>query len=1030
MTSKKSSTNKKSSSRSKNSSQNQTKRRSLSEQSAKSAHSAQSRSKESGRAKNEQQYASQKLGMLTPRLKNDIIGVIVIAISIILMIAVCMNSDALITASVSNGMHYGFGLGAYILPVMLFLFGICFFLLGRYELVLPRIATGMILIFLSIITLYGVNAPGAANRLQSLFAQDYLLNCGGYVGNGIAYVLLSLVGQAISWVILAAIIVGSLVLIGFSISGFFDWLFARKRQRKEVLENNSYEAPYSRARGLDINCDQTAVANDPRAGGYNNGYENVGGYVPASSTIELASAGGKSGRAAKTRMLWGASKTRDLNANQAGDGSGFGAAYDGGTAGAGVGAGATRMLDGSDGGAWDPDGADNPIFNTLDSEAGTNILSPEDIEYLDSMDGDQAKAAMAAASAGVAGAATVASAANSAAQTGDDAAAANGYAEDVDLGPDSDLGSSAGADADADTATADAQASPEVASKHSSTKQKRRNKKDTVKQSKADNNADLLADGNKQENQEGEFVLPDLKFLKKSTLKPRSAASNADLAELGVRLQETLHEFNVDADVVGWVHGPTVTLFKVSLASGVRVNKITALSDDIALAFASQSVRIFSPIAGTSLVGIEIPNDARENVLLGDVLPPAGTKPMLMGIGKDVEGNAITADLAKMPHLLIGGTTGSGKSVAINSMIMSVLMRAKPEEVRMILIDPKRVELSLYNDIPHLFVPVVTDPHKAASTLAWAVQEMERRLKLFEEVGARNITQYSKLRADALEEQEKRREEIEKRCKEIEEQRNDEGELSEELSAELTELQEEEFDEWEQMPSMMIVIDELADLMMVAGKEVETSISRIAQLARAAGIHMIVATQRPSTNVITGLIKANITNRIAFNVASGIDSRVILDTTGAEHLIGLGDLLFSKPEFGKPLRIQGCFVGEDEINKVCKFLREQAKPDYHEDIFTTSVPILEDGGSSGGAGGGTSDEDLLWQAADIVVSSHMGSTSAIQRRLKVGYARAGRIMDMLEDKGIVGPANGSKPREVYIDQMELESLKVMEQNGL
>ena len=387
-----------------------------------------------------------------------------------------------------------------------------------------------------------------------------------------------------------------------------------------------------------------------------------------------------------------------------------------------------------------------------------------------------------------------------------------------------------------------------------------------------------------------------------------------------------------------------------------------------------------------------------------------------------MEGNAITADLAKMPHLLIGGTTGSGKSVAINSMIMSVLMRSTPDEVRMILIDPKRVELSLYNDIPHLFVPVVTDPHKAASTLAWAVTEMERRLKLFEEVGARNINQYSKMR--------------EKHLQMLEEERQRRAEAAQ-AQAEGAEAEDEDDDfvddedDWEKMPSIMIVIDELADLMMVAGKEVETSISRIAQLARAAGIHMIVATQRPSTNVITGLIKANITNRIAFNVASGIDSRVILDTTGAEHLIGNGDMLFSKPEYGKPLRIQGCYVGEDEINEVCSFLKSQGKPDYHEDIFSTSVPILESGSSSGGFSGGDSDEDLVWQAAEIVVQSNLGSTSALQRRLKVGYARAGRIMDMLEDKGIVGPANGSKPREVYVtDLMELENLKAMDQNGL
>ncbi len=901
--------------------------------------------------------------MLTPRLKNDIVGVVFVAIAVMLMIAVCMDSQAVITSWVSNAMHFGFGVGAYILPVMVLLFGICFFMLGRHDLVLSRIALGMVLIFLSIIAFYGVNAPGAANHLQALFAEDYLLRCGGYVGNGLAYVLLSLMGQVISWILLAALIVGSLVLIGFSISGFFDWLLACREVRKERRLEDEYVAPYSRARGLDAGLDHTEVAGggaygrfDANAGGgdLQNGAADGehGGFVPVGSTVNLASAGAKSSGAGKTRMLWGAGKTKILGENPGGAGGAAAAA-------------ATMMLDGSNG-APDPGSADAA------DDAGA-ASTADDIEFSDSMEGADAAKAMAAAAAAAAAAS---------------AAGAKGGGK-----PSSGKSGKAAAKS-------------------------------------AGQGTALLADSDAQEAEEGEFILPDPKYLKKSTLKPRSSASSADLAEMGARLQETLHEFNVDADVVGWVHGPTVTLFKVSLASGVRVNKITALSDDIALAFASQSVRIFSPIAGTSLVGIEIPNDSRENVLLGDVLPPAGTKPMLMGIGKDVEGNAITADLAKMPHLLIGGTTGSGKSVAINSMIMSVLMRARPDEVRMILIDPKRVELSLYNDIPHLFVPVVTDPHKAASTLAWAVQEMERRLRLFEEVGARNITQYSKLRLDALEEQEKRREQIAERCSQIEAERDEAGMLPPELLEELAELEDEEFDEWEQMPSMMIVIDELADLMMVAGKEVETSISRIAQLARAAGIHMIVATQRPSTNVITGLIKANITNRIAFNVASGIDSRVILDTTGAEHLIGLGDLLFSKPEFGKPLRVQGCFVGEDEINKVCKFLREQAKPDYHEDIFTTSVPILEDGGSGGGAGASGSDEDLLWEAAEIVVGSNLGSTSALQRRLKVGYARAGRIMDMLEDKGIVGPANGSKPREVYVDQMELENLKAMAQNGL
>ena len=317
---------------------------------------------------------------------------------------------------------------------------------------------------------------------------------------------------------------------------------------------------------------------------------------------------------------------------------------------------------------------------------------------------------------------------------------------------------------------------------------------------------------------------------------------------------------------------------------------------------------------------------------------------------------------------------------------MSILMRATPDEVRFIMIDPKRVEFTPYNGIPHLYVPVVTEAKEAASALSWGVAEMERRLKVFSKIGARNISQY-----------------------------NDKVEKG---------LLEEDDPGAEKLPYIVIIIDELADLMMNVGKEVEFSISRIAQLARAAGIHLIVATQRPSTNVVTGLIKANITNRIAFNVASGIDSRVILDTPGAENLIGLGDLLLSKPELAKPQRIQGCFVSEDEIFAVVEEAKRQCEPDYHSEILQTNVMSLGDTNPSGGSGG--DDDPLLWDAADIVVSTKMGSTSNIQRRLKVGYARAGRIMDQLEEKGIVGPANGTKPREVLVDEMELATLQAFE----
>ncbi len=484
------------------------------------------------------------------------------------------------------------------------------------------------------------------------------------------------------------------------------------------------------------------------------------------------------------------------------------------------------------------------------------------------------------------------------------------------------------------------------------------------------------------------YVLPPFSLL--NVVKKREDVSNSELRQVSDRLQQTLEDFSLPARVVGWIAGPTVTMYKVELPSGVRLNRLTSLSDDIALALAAPSVRI-AQIPNTSLVGVEIPNITRQTVLLSEVLSKAGTAPLELAIGEDVDGNMICADLAKMPHLLIGGTTGSGKSVAINCMLMSILMRTAPSQVRLILVDPKRVELSLYNDIPHLYVPVVTEPKEAASALRWAVAEMERRLKVFEDVGARNIGLYNQM--------------------------IDSGALT-----------DDEDEHPDHMPYIVIMIDELSDLMMVAGKDVEDSIVRISQLARAAGIHLILATQRPSSQVITGMIKANITNRIAMSVATSVDSRVILDTSGAEKLLGNGDMLFSKQEWGKPKRIQGCFVSEKEIGEVVKHLREQGKPDYHTEIL--KAQLNASGGSVGGSSASTNDSEddpLIWDAADAVVHAGLGSTSMLQRRLKVGYARAGRIMDMLEEKGIVGPPDGSRAREVLIDSVEdLEAIKAFE----
>lgn len=477
------------------------------------------------------------------------------------------------------------------------------------------------------------------------------------------------------------------------------------------------------------------------------------------------------------------------------------------------------------------------------------------------------------------------------------------------------------------------------------------------------------------------FELPSPKLLKLSSSSSAESIKNDQRVarETAEVITDTLNTFDVPSRVVDWIIGPTLTLFKIEIAKGVRLNKITALDNDLALALAASSLRILAPIPGESLVGIEVPNALRASVTLGDVLLPAGEGgPLDLAIGKDVSGKNVTMDLTKMPHLLIAGTTGSGKSVAINSMIMSILMRSTPAEVRLILIDPKRVEMTLYRDIPHLYIPVVTEATEANAALSWAVTEMERRLKLFSRFKVRNIGEYYEYLASP-----------------------DSSEDDEEL------------------PYLVIVIDELADLMMVAGKDVEASIVRIAQLARAAGIHLIVATQRPEATIVTGLIKTNITHRIAFNVGSSMDSRVILDENGAEKLTGLGDMLYSKPDWAKPKRIQGCYVSSEEVQAVADNLKAQKDPEYHSEILEGASS-----GSSGSGGSANLSDEYLWDAAELVVASGMGSTSGIQRRFSIGYARAGRIMDTLTELNIVGPPDGSKPREILVNLEQLESIKL------
>ena len=487
-------------------------------------------------------------------------------------------------------------------------------------------------------------------------------------------------------------------------------------------------------------------------------------------------------------------------------------------------------------------------------------------------------------------------------------------------------------------------------------------------------------------NSEDGKELPPADMLKVNPNSGVSAESDEELSSVAAKLQGTLEEFGLTSRVVGWVAGPSVTTFKIEMGEGERVSKITNLQDDIALSLASRSVRIFAPIPGTSLVGIEIPNKTTQPVYLGDVLPYVKGGPLEAAFGRDSEGNPVVVDIAGLPHLLVAGTTGSGKSVLLNSIVMTILMRATPEEVRLIMVDPKRVEFTYYAGLPHLYVPVVTEPNKAASALSWGVTEMERRLKVFEHYKVRDIKSYNR---DV-----------------------DGGKYADMENPP------------KHMPYFVIVIDELSDLMMVAGKDVEASIVRIAQLGRAAGIHLIVATQRPSADVVTGLIKANIDNRVALSVDNGMNSRIILDQTGAERLLGHGDMLY-KLRGSRPRRAQGCFVSEEEVEHVVDFIKERHDTDYHDDILTAVSPVTPGSPSEASA---PADDPLLWEAADIVVNSQLGSTSSLQRALSVGYARAGRIMDMLENKGVVGPANGSKPRDVLLDKEGLEDLKAAEQD--
>lgn len=475
----------------------------------------------------------------------------------------------------------------------------------------------------------------------------------------------------------------------------------------------------------------------------------------------------------------------------------------------------------------------------------------------------------------------------------------------------------------------------------------------------------------RQTHEDGNYQLPQATLLNKA-FKMKNPRLNKDLADNVKILEEALGSFGVKVKVTQVTQGPAITRYEAQPAPGVKVSRITNLADDISLSLASANVRIEAPIPGKSVVGIEVPNKEVSMVHFREVLETTEfqgvSSKLALCLGKDITGTPVIADLTKMPHLLIAGATGSGKSVCINTLIHSILFKARPDEVKFLLVDPKMVELANYNGIPHLIAPVVTDPKKAAGALKWIVTEMETRYELFAGAGVRDIVRYNFLRA------------------------------------------QEKNGEHPSLPYVVVIIDELADLMMVAPGEVEDAICRLAQMARAAGIHLIVATQRPSVDVITGLIKANIPSRIAFAVSSQTDSRTILDMNGAEKLLGRGDMLYYPMGASKPLRVQGCYLGDKEVENVVDFLQNQAKPEYQEipnmDIEISKAEEMED--------------EHFYEAAKLFIESGTASVSLLQRRLRIGYTRAARLMDFLEEKGVVGGYEGSKPREVLMTRGQLE----------
>ena len=786
---------------------------------------------------------------------NDILGVALIVVSVVMFLSLVTPTSAPVTHALGEFLTLCFGMGAFLCPVALIVFSSTFFV-EREGSAGTRVAVGLALVVAAILGILSINVPGAEANPDAVLVAQVAATRGGYVGGAIAWCLLKSVGMTVGNVVLVGVIAAGAIVCGFSLSGAVQ----RLRERYQAFEARHEAARQQRMAGqasaYDAYDETLDMAQDAFAG------EADAGMAPIAER-----------------------RTTVFRRNQTGAEDGAKAADD------------------------EPEQK-----TTVLASAKTKILERKRKKH-PPIDEDEAvpagavDGASAAASAG--GAATPVVTAPLPVVPGAKAAAQPAVPDFLRDAKGTGIGRQGSSDS--------ARKAPGEKSRASRPRKAAATKAASVQtampivpegESFSPKGAVAAAPKGVKRPGDGveDYELPPFSMLSSNPNSANSASSKEELDETKERLQGTLHEFGLTSRVVDYVSGPLVTTFRIEMGEGERVNKIRNLEDDIALTLAAEKVRIFAPIAGTSFVGIEIPNKTRQNVHLGDVLPYAKGGPLEVAIGRDSAGKPVMADIAKMPHMLVAGTTGSGKSVMINSMIMSLLMRSTPKQVRLIMVDPKRVEFKGYNGLPHLYVPVVTEPRQAASALQWAVSEMERRLKVFERAGARNIKVYNQM------------------C----------------TTGKLSEMDNPP----EPMPYIVVIIDELSDLMMVAGKDVEASIVRIAQLARAAGIHLVIATQRPSANVVTGLIKSNIDSRVALKVSSGIDSRVILDETGAERLLGNGDMLF-KDRGLAPKRVLGCYTSDDEIESVVDFIRDQAEPDYHEEILSQVVPGQPERGGGG-----------------------------------------------------------------------------------